>query len=180
MHRVSSERIFMDFALNGFFFFFLYYYYPQWIFTMSPQREFSWVLSSVASFILFSPVDLYRVSPKRIFMDFALSGFFSFIIPSGFSHVSSERIFMGLCPQWLLFFYFPQWIFTMSPQREFSWTFALSGPFIFIPSGYRVSSESTFTKFSPSGFYFILNPQQFCPPRIPFYFIVVMHEHVDS
>jgi hypothetical protein len=117
-------------------FFYYYYYYPQWIFTMSPQREFSWVLSSVASFLLFSPVDLYRVSPKRIFMDFALNGFFSFIIPSGFSpcllrenfhgslpsvasfilfspvyfyHVSLERIFMEFCPQWPFHFH-PQWI----------------------------------------------------------------------
>ena len=102
------------------------------------------------------------------------------IIPSGFLLCLLRENFHGSCPQWLLFFYFPQWIFTMSPQKEFSWTLALSGPFIFIPKGYRVSLESTFTKFSSSGFYFILNPQQFCPPRIPFDFIVVMHECVDS
>ena len=72
---------------------------------MSPQREFSWILPSVA--LYFHPqVDFYQVCSERIFIDFSLS---------------------GLC--------------------------------IFIPSGYRVSLEITFTGFTLSGFHFTLNPQ---------------------
>jgi hypothetical protein len=102
---------------------------------VSPQREFSWILPSMdflLLLLLLSPMDFYHVSSERIFMGLVLSGFFSFIFPSGFIPCLPKENFHGFCPQWLLFFYYPQWIFTMSPQREFSWVFALSGFFYFI------------------------------------------------
>ena len=64
--------------------------------------------------------------------------------PEDFHHVYSERTIMDFFPQW---------------------------SFIFIPNGYCVSLKRTFTGFTLSGFSFILNPQQFCPPKDPlFYF----------
>jgi hypothetical protein len=76
---------------------------------------------------------------ERIFMDFALSGFFS-IFPQCIFTVSS-RGNRGFFPQWLLF-YFSQWIFTMSPQREFSWILPSMASFLFFPEDfYRVSSR---------------------------------------
>ncbi len=69
-------------------------------------------------------------------------------------HVSSERTFMDFCPQWFLFFYCPQWIFTMSPRSEFFMDFCPQWSFIFIPSEYRVSLKSTFTDFTFNSFHF--------------------------
>jgi hypothetical protein len=62
----------------------------------------------------------------------------------------------------------------MSPYKEFPWVLPLVA-LHFHPSAdlYRVSLERTFTGFTLSGFSFILNPQQFCPPKDPlFYFCV--------
>ena len=59
------------------------------IFTMSPQRKFSWISPLAASF-LFSPVDFHHISLERIFMDFSPSNFFS-IFPRGFIPCLFER-----------------------------------------------------------------------------------------
>jgi hypothetical protein len=85
-------------------------------------------------------------------MDFALSGFY-FHPSVDLYRVSSERTFMDFALSGLSF---SSPVDTVSPQRELS----------------RVLPSVVFI--------LLLNPQQFCPPKDPFYFIFVMRECVDS
>ena len=84
--------------------------------------------------------------------------------------------FHGFYPQGLPFFYFPQKNSTVSPQRELSRTFSLNGLSLSSPvdtvSPQRVLSQILFSVVFI--FILLLNPQQFCPPMTPFYFIIVM------
>ena len=177
LYHVSSERTVTNFALNGFIFSSLrgfipcllrenyHGFFPQWPFisipqridTMSSQREFSWILPSVT--LYFHPSeDLYHVCSERIFMDFALS---DFIFSSLWEFIPCllRENFHGFYRQWLYIFIL-QKIYTMSPQREFSWILPLM-VLHFYPSKdlHRVSSERTFTGFTLNGFPFTLNPQ---------------------
>jgi hypothetical protein len=134
---------------------------------MSPQKEFSWTLPSVA--LHFHPLkDLYRVFSERTFTDFALNGF-TFSSLSEFIPCLLRENFHGLCPQWP-FIFIPQRIYTMSPQRELSRILPLVA-FHFHPSTdlHCVSSKRTFTGSTLSGFPFNLNLQQFCPPKDIFF-----------
>jgi hypothetical protein len=67
---------------------------------MSPQRELSRILPSVASFLFFlSPVDLYCVSSEITIMDFALNGLsFSSLVDT----VSSQRELSRVLPSVVL------------------------------------------------------------------------------
>ena len=118
-HHVSPKRIFMDFALSGFFSIF-----SQWIFTMSPQRELSWILPSVVFFLFFPS----GFSPCLLRENF--HGFFPKWLLFYFSPVDFYCIFSrgnhGFCLQ-QLYIFIPQRIFTMSTQKEQSWTFSLNG-----------------------------------------------------
>jgi hypothetical protein len=72
------------------------HFHPSEIYTVSPQRELSRILPTVA--LHFHPLeDLYRVSSKRIFMDFALSGF-TFSSLNGFSPCLLRENYHGFCP----------------------------------------------------------------------------------
>ena len=166
--------------------------YPQHACTISPQREFSRVLPSTASF-LFSPVDFYRVSLRENH-GFCLQWLYPLHFPKGFIPCLFQREPWTL-PSATLHFHFPIGFISCLFERESrilpSMVFHFHFPSeflpclfkenfhgflpqwilcIFIPSGYRVSSERTFMGFTFSGFSFILNPQQFCPPKDPFHF----------
>ena len=57
LYRVSSERMFTDFAFNGF----LWIFITHWIYTVSPQRELSRIC--LQWFCVFIPQRIYIVSP---------------------------------------------------------------------------------------------------------------------
>jgi hypothetical protein len=75
----------------------LYIFIPQLIFTVSPQRELSRILPSLA--LYFHPsADLHHVSSERTFTDFTLSGFI-FSSLSGFVPCLLRENFQGFYPQ---------------------------------------------------------------------------------
>jgi hypothetical protein len=172
LYHVSSKRNFTDFSFSGFVFSslkgfiscllrenfhgfrpqWLCIFIPQWIYAVSPQRELSRTLPSVA--LYFHPSeDLYHVSLERIFTDFSLSGL-SFCPLVDFYRVSSERIFMDFSLSGLCIF-IPYWIFIVSPHKELSRILpSLALYFHPLVDFYRVSSEITITDFSLSGFVF--------------------------
>ena len=172
LHRVSSERTFMDFSLSGFIFSslrgfipclltknfhgfcpqWLYIFIPQRICTVSPQRE------------------LWRIFPLVALSFASLRGFIPYLLRENLH---------GFCPQ-TLYIFIPQRIYTVSSERTFT-DFALSGLYIFIPKRiytvspkkepsrilpsmalhfhpledlYRVSSKRTIADFAFSGFIF--------------------------
>ena len=154
------------------------------------------------AYFLFSPVDFYHVFSERTFMDFALNGFFS-IFPSGFLPCLFKRE-PWILPSMALHFALPYRIFSMSLQEGTQILPSMALYFHYLEDLHRVSSERTITDFCPQWsfifilvdtvspqkelsrvlssvvFHFILNPQQFCLLKDPFYFIVVMRECVDS
>ena len=147
LHRVSSERTMTNFSLNGPFIFIL-----QWIYTLSPQREFSLILPSVALHFYLSK-DLHRVSSERTITDFALNGF-TFSSLRGFTPCLLRENYHGFCPQWLYIF-IPQRIYTVFPQRESSWILpSVALHFHHSMDFHRVSLEKTITDFALSGFVF--------------------------
>ena len=127
-----------------------------------------------------------------------------FVLSIAFLLCLIRENFHGLRPQWFLF-YFPQWIFTMSPQKEFSRISPPMASFLFPQRIYTVSLREGTTNFAFNGFIFISSkdfhrllplvvfyfypywfsfyfsiPNSFVLPRTLFYFIVVMCDCVDS
>jgi hypothetical protein len=172
LYCLFSKRTIIDFALSGFIFSSLrgftpcllrenfHRFCPQWpcifisqrIYTVSPQRELSRTLPSMA--LYFHPLkDLYRVSSERTIMDFSLNGL-SFPSLRGLIPCLLKENFHGFCPQWLYTF-IPQRIYTMSAQREFLWILpSVSLYFHPFENLYHVSSERIFMDFTLSGFIF--------------------------
>ena len=110
--------------------------------------------------------------------NFAFGNFFAFSSFQGFTLCLFERK-SRILPSAALHSAFPQWIFIVS-LREGTTDFALSGlPFSSLVD--TVSPQRELSQVLPLVvFFLLLNSQQFCPPKDPFYFIVVMCGCVDS
>ena len=118
---------------------------------MSPQREFSRVLSSTASF-LFSPVDFYRVSLRENH-GFCLQWLYTLHFPRGFLQCLFERE-PRILPSVALHFAFPQRLYTVS-FLERTMDFAFSDfTFSFPHRIYIMSLRERITDFALNGLSF--------------------------
>ena len=121
-----------------------YIFITQRIYTVSPQRELSWIFPLVALYFLLSE-DLYHVSSLRIFMDFALSGF-TFSSLRGFVPCLPRENYDEFCPQWPFHLHHLEDLYHISSERIFMdfalRRFTFSSPRGFTPSHQRELSRT--------------------------------------
>jgi hypothetical protein len=86
--------------------------------------------------------------------------------------------FHRFCSQWLCIL-IPQWIFTMSAQREFSWIFP-SVVFVFPSLADIMSPQRELSRVLPSVVSFYFKSPTVLSSKWPFSFIFVMRECVNS
>ena len=138
--------------------------YLQHACTVSPQTKLSQILPSVA--LYFHPsMDLYRVSSKRTIIDFSLSGF-TFSSPCGFIPCLLRENYHEFFPQWPYIFT-PQWILSVSPQREFS-RILPSVVFHFHPQWIPFLLRKKFHGFYPQWFSFYFKSPTVLSSKRPF------------
>ena len=117
-------------------------------------------------------------------MDFAPSNFF-FIFPRGFIPCLFEREPRTL-PSMVLHFHLPRRFSPCLFEKEPQSLPSMAVHFAFPQRIYTVRELSWILPsvkfhFHPHWFFILLlNPQQFCPLKDPFYFIILMRECVDS